>query len=145
VRALLQRVTEARVTVGGEIVGEIGAGVCVLLGVTHSDGPAHAERMAARVWQLRIFGDDDGKLNRSAADLGLPVLVVSQFTLYADTTRGRRPSFGDAARPEHAEPLVTHLVAHLRSLGAQVATGRFGADMAVALVNDGPLSFNLET
>ena len=144
-RALVQRVTEASVTVEGEVVGRIGAGLCVLVGVTHADQQADAARLASRLWHLRIFEDADGKLNRSAADDGRAVLVVSQFSLYADTSRGRRPSFVAAARPEQAEPLVEQLVAELKALGAQVETGRFGADMAVALVNDGPLTVSLET
>jgi D-aminoacyl-tRNA deacylase len=145
VRALVQRVTEASVTIEGDVVGRIGPGLCVLVGVTHADQAADAERLAGRLWHLRIFEDAEGKLNRSAADDGLSVLVVSQFSLYADTSRGRRPSFADAARPAQAEPLVDQLVDSLRALGAQVETGRFGADMAVALVNDGPLTVTLQT
>ena len=144
-RAVVQRVSQAAVDVDGERVGAIGAGLCVLVGVTHDDGPADAERLAGRLWHLRIFEDEDGKLNRSAAELGLAVLVVSQFSLYADTSRGRRPSFIAAARPEQAEPLIEHLVAHLRGLGAAVQTGRFRADMAVSLVNDGPLTVTLDS
>lgn len=144
-RAVVQRVSQAAVDVDGERVGAIGAGLCVLVGVTHDDGPADAERLAGQLWHLRIFEDEDGKLNRSAAELGLGVLVVSQFSLYADTGRGRRPSFVAAARPEQAEPLIEHLVAHLRGLGAAVQTGRFRADMAVSLVNDGPLTVTLDS
>lgn len=143
-RALLQRVTQAEVTVGGETVGRIGAGLCVLVGVTHSDDRAVAERLAGRIWGLRIFEDDAGLTNRAASDVGAELLVVSQFTLYADTSRGRRPSFIDAARPEHAEPLVEALVERLRELGATVATGRFRAEMRVALVNDGPFTIWLD-
>jgi D-tyrosyl-tRNA(Tyr) deacylase len=145
VRAVVQRVSEAGVSVDGEVIGRIGPGLCVLVGVTHGDTAAAADRLASRLWHLRIFSDDDGRINRSAADLGLAVLVVSQFSLYADTSRGRRPSFVAAARPEQAEPLVAHLTDRLRALGAEVATGRFGADMAVALINDGPLTVTLET
>jgi D-tyrosyl-tRNA(Tyr) deacylase len=145
VRALVQRVTEASVTVAGEVIGRIGPGLCVLVGVTHTDQPASARRLAERLWHLRIFEDADGKLNRSAADAGRAVLIISQFSLYADTSRGRRPSFVAAARPEQAEPLVEQVVAELRDLGARVATGRFGAEMAVALVNDGPLTVTLAT
>lgn len=144
-RAVVQRVSRAAVDVDGERVGAIGPGLCVLVGVTHGDGPADAERLAARMWNLRIFEDEDGKLNRSAAELGLAVLVVSQFSLYADTSRGRRPSFVAAARPEQAEPLIERLVASLRGLGAVVETGRFRAHMAVSLVNDGPLTVTLDT
>lgn len=136
----MQRVTSARVTVGGSEVGAIGPGLCVLLGVTHADDLDRAERMAAKLWHLRIFDDDAGLMNRSVGDAGGEILVVSQFTLYGDTTRGRRPSWVAAAPPEQAEPLVEAVVAELRALGATVATGRFGADMQVALVNDGPVT-----
>jgi len=144
-RALVQRVTRARVTVGDDIVGEIGAGLCVLVGVTHADTDAEARRLADKVWHLRVFGDDAGAMNRSLADVGGAALVVSQFTLYGDTRRGRRPGWSDAARPEQAEPLVEVFTATLSALGATVATGRFGADMAVELVNDGPVTLLLET
>jgi D-tyrosyl-tRNA(Tyr) deacylase len=110
------------------------------LGVTHADDLDRAERMAAKLWHLRIFDDDAGLMNRSVGDAGGEILVVSQFTLYGDTTRGRRPSWVAAAPPEQAEPLVEAVVAELRALGATVATGRFGADMQVALVNDGPVT-----
>ena len=136
----MQRVTSARVTVGGSEVGAIGPGLCVLLGVTHADDLDRAERMAAKLWHLRIFDDDAGLMNRSVGDAGGEILVVSQFTLYGDTSRGRRPSWVAAAPPEQAEPLVEAVVAELRALGATVATGRFGADMQVALVNDGPVT-----
>ena len=143
-RALLQRVTGASVTVGDEVVGAIGPGLCAFVGVTHRDDVAVAERLARRLWGLRIFPDDAGLTNRSAEDLGLDVLVVSQFTLYADTSRGRRPSFVAAAPPEQAEHLVQSLVAALQALGAKVATGRFRASMQVQLVNDGPFTIWLE-
>lgn len=143
-RALVQRVVSAEVTVAGERVGRIGPGLCTLVGVTHTDDAASAGRLADRLWGLRIFEDGDGLTNRSVADVGGAVLVVSQFTLYADTRRGRRPSFVDAARPEVAEPLVAAVVARLRALGAEVATGRFRADMQVALVNDGPFTVMLD-
>ena len=136
----MQRVTSARVAVGGSEVGAIGPGLCVLLGVTHADDLDRAERMAAKLWHLRIFDDDAGLMNRSVGDAGGEILVVSQFTLYGDTSRGRRPSWVAAAPPEQAEPLVEAVVAELRALGATVATGRFGADMQVALVNDGPVT-----
>jgi D-tyrosyl-tRNA(Tyr) deacylase len=144
VRALLQRVTSASVSVDGEVVGAIGAGLCAFVGVTHDDDTAVAARLAQRLWGLRIFADDRGLTNRSAEDLGLDVLVVSQFTLYADTSRGRRPSFVAAAPPEQAELLVESLVESLRALGATVATGRFRASMQVQLVNDGPFTIWLE-
>jgi D-tyrosyl-tRNA(Tyr) deacylase len=144
VRALVQRVSEASVAIGNEIVGQIGTGLCALIGVASGDSPAEADRMAAKLWQLRIFADDAGTMNRSAAELGLPLLVISQFTLYADTSRGRRPSFVKAAPPVLAEPLVRRLVDQLRSAGAQVATGRFGATMQVRLTNDGPVTVMLE-
>jgi D-tyrosyl-tRNA(Tyr) deacylase len=143
-RAVVQRVTEARVRVDGEVVGEIGLGLCVLVGVTHDDGVSLAGRLAEKVWNLRIFDDDEGVMNLAAADVGGAVLVVSQFTLYGDTRRGRRPSWVAAARPEQAEPLVGVFAATLRDLGAEVATGRFGAHMQVELVNDGPVTLLLE-
>ena len=143
-RALVQRVTGARVRVGDEVVGEIGPGLCVLVGVTHDDGAGTARRLAGKVWNLRIFDDADGVMNRSLGDAGGAALVVSQFTLYGDTRRGRRPSWTAAARPEVAAPLVDAFAAALRELGATVATGRFGADMAVELVNDGPVTLLLE-
>jgi D-tyrosyl-tRNA(Tyr) deacylase len=145
VRAVVQRVSSASVRVDGEVVGAIGAGLCALVGATHSDESADAERLAQRLWSLRIFDDDAGVPNLSAEDLGLEVLVVSHFTVYADTSRGRRPSFIQAARPEHAEPLVDTVVSTLRDLGAKVATGRFRATMEVELVNDGPFTVTLET
>lgn len=143
-RAVVQRVTSASVHVGDEVTGAIGAGLCVFVGVTHGDDDQAAERLAEKLWQLRVFEDDEGRMNRSAADLGLPLLVVSQFTLHADTSRGRRPSFVDAAPAEQAEPLVQRVVDALAARGAVVGSGRFGADMAVALVNDGPVTIVLE-
>ena len=116
----------------------------MLVGVTHDDGEAEARKLADKVWGLRVFDDDDGVMNVSAADAGAEVLVVSQFTLYGDTSRGRRPSWIAAARPEVAEPLVDEVVAALRALGAPVATGRFRADMQVELVNDGPVTLVLD-
>jgi D-tyrosyl-tRNA(Tyr) deacylase len=140
VRVVVQRVTRAAVTVGGEVVGRIGPGLCLLVGVTHSDTVPVAARMADKVWGLRIFRDEAGAMNRSAADVGAEILVVSQFTLYGDVTRGRRPSFSEAAPGSVAEPIVDALLRSLRTLGPVVATGRFGADMAVDLVNDGPVT-----
>jgi D-tyrosyl-tRNA(Tyr) deacylase len=144
VRALVQRVTRASVTIDGEVTGAIGVGLCVLVGVTHDDTDAHARKLADKVWQLRVFPDADGVMNVPLAEAGGEALVVSQFTLYGDTSRGRRPSWVAAARPEHAEPLVDVFCTALRDLGATVATGRFGADMQVELVNSGPVTLLLE-
>ncbi len=143
-RALVQRVSRARVTVDEEVVGEIDAGLCVLVGVTHADTDSTARKMAERIWNLRVLADADGVMNRSLADTGQEVLVVSQFTLYGDTAKGRRPSWLAAAPPEVAEPLVDAVVDGLRQLGARVATGRFRTTMAVELVNDGPVTVMLE-
>ncbi len=143
-RALVQRVREASVTVDGDVVGRIGPGVVALVGVTHDDTETLSLKLADKIWNLRIFDDADGVMNRSAADNGLEVLVVSQFTLYGDTRRGRRPGYSDAARPEFAEPLVEAVVDALRARGAVVETGRFRTEMAVALVNDGPVTLLIE-
>ena len=143
-RAVVQRVTRASVTVGGETVGAIGPGLCVLIGVTHTDTPAVARALASKVWNLRVLDDEAGVMNRSAADVGAALLVVSQFTLYGDTSRGRRPSWIAAAKPEVAEPLVAAFVSALRDLGAPVETGRFRAEMLVDLVNDGPVTVIVE-
>jgi len=132
------------VRVDGDVVGEIGPGLCVLVGVTHTDDESNARRLAEKLWNLRVFDDADGVMNLSAADTACPVLVVSQFTLYGDTRKGRRPSWVAAAPPEQAEPLVEAVVAELRILGAEVATGRFRAHMQVELVNDGPVTLLLE-
>jgi D-tyrosyl-tRNA(Tyr) deacylase len=145
VRALLQRTTGARVLVDAEVVGEIGAGLVVLLGVGPADDEAVADGLARRMTELRIFDDEAGRTNRSLTDVGGAVLVVSQFTLYADTTRGRRPGFTGAALPEQAERLYERFAETLRGLGVEVATGRFGAVMAVELVNDGPFTIWLDT
>jgi len=145
VRAVVQRVTSATVVVGDALVGAIGPGLCAFVGVAPSDDGDAARRMADRLWHLRVFEDDAGKMNRSAAELGLSVLVVSQFTLYADTSRGRRPSFVGAAPPEMAEPLVDQVVARLSELGATVDSGRFREHMAVTLTNDGPVTVVLDT
>jgi D-tyrosyl-tRNA(Tyr) deacylase len=144
VRALIQRVNKASVTVDGEVVGEIGRGLCVFVGVTHSDDEAVAARLAQRVWQLRVFDDDAGFMNLPVAEAGGEVLVVSQFTLYGDTRKGRRPSWVAAARPEQAAPLIDRFSAELEALGARVATGRFAAHMHVELVNDGPVTVTVE-
>jgi len=145
VRGLVQRVERASVTVGDEVVGEIGRGLCVLVGVTHDDTVAGARKLAEKVWHLRVMDDDAGVMNRSVADTTREVLVVSQFTLYGDTSGGRRPSWVAAARPEHAEPLVEEVVGHLRAHGAIVATGRFRTEMVVHIANDGPVTVLLET
>lgn len=144
-RGVVQRVRWARVRVGDEVVGEIGPGLVVLVGVTHGDDAGTARRLAEKVWHLRVMADDQGVMNRSVAETTREVLVVSQFTLYGDTRRGRRPSYVAAARPEEAEPLVEQLVQELARLGATTATGRFGSHMAVSLVNDGPVTVLLET
>jgi D-aminoacyl-tRNA deacylase len=148
VRALLQRVSAASVRVGeppGELVGEIGPGLLVLLGVGPNDTKAVAEDLARTVAELRIFRDEHGKTNRSLLDIGGGVLVVSQFTLFADTRRGRRPGFTGAAGPELAETLYAAFAGAIAHLGVQTATGRFGAEMQVALVNDGPFTIWLDT
>jgi D-aminoacyl-tRNA deacylase len=145
VRAVVQRVSAASVDIAGERVAEIGKGLLILLGVTHGDGEAEAKLLAGKIANLRIFADGAGKMNLSALDLGLEVIVVSQFTLYGDTRKGRRPSFVDAAPPGIAAPLVDRVVEELRALGLRVGTGRFGAEMAVGLVNDGPVTIWMDT
>jgi D-tyrosyl-tRNA(Tyr) deacylase len=143
-RALVQRVTRASVAIDGEVVGAIGPGLCVLVGVTHADDEDAAEKIARKIWELRIMADEDSVMNVSVGETTREVLVISQFTLYGDTRKGRRPSWIDAARPDVAAPLVDAVVAALRARGATVATGRFGADMQVELVNDGPVTLLLE-
>jgi D-tyrosyl-tRNA(Tyr) deacylase len=143
-RVVCQRVTEARVRVGGAVVGEIGPGLCVLLGVARGDGKEAAGRLAAKVARLRIFADEAGRFDRSLVDTAGGALVVSQFTLLADTARGNRPSFTDAAAPEEAEALYERFCADLRAFGVPVAQGVFGAKMAVELVNDGPVTIVLD-
>jgi D-tyrosyl-tRNA(Tyr) deacylase len=144
VRAVCQRVSTARVQVDGDVVGEIGHGLCVLLGVAGGDARGTAERLAAKIARLRVFPDDAGRFDRSLLDVGGGALVVSQFTLLADTAKGNRPSFTAAAPPEEAEPLYARFCDELRALGVPVATGVFGAKMAVELVNDGPVTIVLE-
>jgi D-tyrosyl-tRNA(Tyr) deacylase len=145
VKALVQRVLRAHVTVEGDVVGAIGPGLCVLVGVTHSDDVALARKMADKIWHLRVFEDDAGAMNTSLADRAGPAaLCVSQFTLYADTSRGRRPSWVGAAPGEIAEPLFDEFARRLEGLGCVVATGRFGAKMLVELVNDGPVTLMLD-
>jgi D-tyrosyl-tRNA(Tyr) deacylase len=147
-RGLVQRVSQASVTVvgeaGREVVGSISEGLCVLVGVTHDDTDTTARKLADKIWGLRVIDDDNGVMNRSVADTGGEVLIVSQFTLYGDTNAGRRPSWINAARPEHAEPLVQAVVDQLRALGATVATGRFRTEMQVSLINEGPVTVLLE-
>jgi len=143
-RAVLQRVTQASVTVAGHVRGEIGPGLLALVGVTHTDTDAEARWLAGKAAGLRVLRDG-GRNEGSAASIGAPVLVVSQFTLYADTNSGRRPNWSAAAPAEHAEPLIRAFCAELRALGLPVATGEFGATMAVHSVNDGPLTILLET
>ena len=145
-KALVQRVAEASVTIDGEVVAEIGRGYLVLFGVTHGDTEAMADKLASRVVKLRIFEDENGKTNKSIEDVAGSVIVVSQFTLYADTDHGNRPGFSAAARPDLAIPLYERFVADLRAaLGPErVGTGRFGADMKVHLLNDGPFTVELQ-
>ena len=142
-RAVVQRVSGARVLVGGQARAEIGAGLCVLLGIAREDDTAAAERLAGRIARLRIFENDEGRFDRSLQDVGGAALVVSQFTLLADTAKGNRPSFIGAAPPEEAEPLYERFCEALRALGIEVATGVFGARMAVELANDGPVTIVL--
>ena len=144
-RALLQRVSRAAVRVGDEEIGAIGPGLLVLLGVGRADDEATAEALARRVVELRIFADEEGRTNRSLLDTGGSALVVSQFTLYADTRRGRRPGFTEAALPDRAIPCHERFCAALEAAGVRVARGRFGAEMAVELVNDGPFTIWLDT
>ena len=143
-RLLLQRVSRAEVRVDGKVIGGVQRGFCLLVGFTHGDGAEQVEWMAEKVIGLRLFGDDEGKMNLSLEDVGGELLVVSQFTLYGDARKGRRPSFIDAARPEVAEGLYEMFVERLQSRGVRVETGEFGAMMEVDLVNDGPVTLWLE-
>jgi len=148
-RAVLQRVSSASVTVDGEVVGALDLpgsrqGLVALVGVTHDDDAATARRLADKIWRLRILDGDDGRREASAADLDAPILAISQFTLYADTAKGRRPSWSAAAPGAVAEPLVDAVVDALRAAGATVETGRFGAHMQVDLVNDGPVTIVID-
>jgi D-aminoacyl-tRNA deacylase len=145
VRAVVQRVSAARVTVGGRIVGTIESGLLVLLGIAAADTPVEADWLLDKLLDLRIFENESGKFDKSLREVKGELLVVSQFTLLADTNKGRRPSFSDAERPEHAVPLYEHLVQRARTQGITVATGEFGAHMAVELVNDGPVTIVLDT
>ena len=144
-RVLLQRTTGARVRIDGDVAGEIGMGLVILLGVAPADTPATADALARKAAELRIFRDDEGRTNLALLDIGGAALVVSQFTLYADTRRGRRPGFTGGASPEIAERLYMRFADALRALGVTVATGRFGAEMAVELLNDGPFTIWLDT
>ena len=143
-RVVLQRVSRASVTIGGRVTGAIGPGFCLLVGFTHGDTSAQVDWMAEKIGGLRLFSDADGKMNLGLAEVGGAILIVSQFTLYGDAAKGRRPSFIDAARPETAIPLYEAFVAALRSRGFDVATGEFGAMMQVELVNEGPVTLILE-
>jgi D-tyrosyl-tRNA(Tyr) deacylase len=144
-RAVVQRVTEARVEVAGEVVGEIGAGLLVLLGVARDDTASDADYLSEKTINLRIFDDADGKMNRSLLDIGGEMLVASQFTLFGDTRRGRRPSYTEAAEPEKANELYEYFVERVRSLGVKVETGVFQAMMKVSLINDGPVTILLDS
>ena len=143
-RGLVQRVERAEVRVDGEVVGAIAAGLCVFVGVTHDDGDAEADRLAAKLAGLRILDDDAGVMNRSVVEVGGEVLLVSQFTLYGDTAKGRRPTWSAAAPPEQAKPLLDRVADGLSAAGLSVATGRFGEYMVVELVNDGPATLMVE-
>lgn len=143
-RALLQKVSFASVTVDGEVVGQIDNGFCILLGITHRDTEQEADWLARKIAGLRIFEDEAGKLNLSLKEVGGDLLVVSQFTLYGDAVKGRRPSFSNAARPEQSEPLYKYFVEQLRAAGFRVDTGVFGAHMDVVIHNDGPITMMLE-
>jgi D-aminoacyl-tRNA deacylase len=144
-RAVVQRVSRASVTVDGQIVGQIERGLLVLLGIAHADTEAAADYLAEKISGLRIFEDDAGKMNLSVAEVGGAILAVSQFTLYGDVRKGKRPSFDDAARPEQARKLYEHFVERLRALGLTCETGRFQEMMQVELVNDGPVTILLDS
>jgi D-aminoacyl-tRNA deacylase len=144
VRVVLQRVSAASVTINGRVAGAIGAGFCLLVGFTHADTVAQVDWMAEKVAGLRLFSDSEGKMNLGLQETGGAVLVVSQFTLYGDAAKGRRPSFIDAARPETAIPLYERFIGALRDRGLEVATGEFGADMQVSIENDGPVTLILD-
>ncbi|HEY8259031.1 MAG TPA: D-aminoacyl-tRNA deacylase [Gemmatimonadales bacterium] len=143
-RVVLQRVSKASVTIEGELAGSIGRGFCLLVGFTHTDTDTQVDWMANKIADLRLFSDQAGKMNLGLRETGGAVLVISQFTLYGDTEKGRRPSFIDAARPDLAVPLYERFLGALRALGLEVAAGRFGADMQVEIHNDGPVTLILE-
>nr|WP_246870547.1 D-aminoacyl-tRNA deacylase [Mameliella sp. LZ-28] len=142
---MIQRVTSARVDVGGATIGEIGQGMLVLICAMQGDAEAEADKLAAKIAKLRIFKDDEGRMNRSLLDIGGAALVVSQFTLAADTSRGNRPGFSTAAPPAEGERLYEYFASALQAQGLPIATGRFGADMAVSLVNDGPVTIWMDS
>ena len=144
-RALIQRVSTARVEVGGAVIGEVGAGLLVLICAMQGDGEAEADKLVAKIAKLRIFKDDEGRMNRSVLDISGGALVVSQFTLAADTSRGNRPGFSPAAAPADGERLYEYFADRMRAEGLDVAQGRFGAEMQVRLVNDGPVTIWLDT
>jgi D-aminoacyl-tRNA deacylase len=145
VRAVIQRVSRAGVSVAGEPIGRIGHGLCVFLGIGKNDGESNADHLAEKIKNLRIFEDENGKMNRSVEEVREEILVVSQFTLYGDCRKGNRPSFSDAAPPDEAEKLYEYFLGRLRGAGLLVATGQFKARMEVALTNDGPVTFIVET
>jgi len=145
VRVVIQRVSEARVSVGLEIMGAIGPGLCILLGIGRDDRERDADFLTDKIMKLRIFDDDQGKMNRSVTEYGGELMIVSQFTLYADWRKGNRPSFSDAAAPELAERLYQYFVQRLRASNLRVATGRFQSHMQVSLVNNGPVTFVLDS
>ena len=144
-RALIQRVSEASVTVDGEVIGEIGSGLLILICAMQGDSEAQADKLAAKIGKLRIFKDDDGRMNRSVSDIGGSALVVSQFTLAADTSRGNRPGFSTAAAPDEGARLYEYFANQIAAQGLTVAKGRFGADMKVRLLNDGPVTIWMDT
>ena len=144
VRALIQRVTKASVMVDQKTVGSINSGLCVFVGITHGDDEATAEKLAAKLWNLRIFEDEQQRMNLSVGEISGEILIVSQFTLYGDTSKGRRPSFVQAAAPDIAEPLIEKVCESLETLGARVATGQFRAHMQVQIDNDGPITLSID-
>ncbi len=144
-RIVIQRIREARVTIEGEITAKIGPGLCVFLGIAKGDTQADVDYLAEKIAALRIFDDDLGKMNRSLSEMSGEALVISEFTLYGDCTKGRRPSFSQAASPEQAETLYHHFIQKLKDLGLKVATGKFQAKMEVSITNDGPVTFILDS
>ena len=144
-KGLIQRVTSAQVRVEGDVVGSINEGILLLLGVENDDTEARADKLIDRIINYRIFGDDEGKMNRSLHDIEGDLLIVSQFTLVADTAKGRRPGFSKGATPEQGDALYQHAINRAKESGVRVETGRFGADMKVSLINDGPVTFMLES
>ena len=143
-KGLIQRVSEANVSVDGDVVGRIGEGILLLLGVEHNDTETHAEKLIERIINYRIFSDEQGKMNKSLHDIGGKLLIVSQFTLVADTAKGRRPGFSKGASPQQGNALYEYAINHAKAQGITVATGQFGADMHVSLTNNGPVTFLLE-